>query len=124
MHRDEILKRIHDCETVLKDLENSMMWKILSSDMNIQRELLDSKWHLIRSSDKDKIDEMRVHKLAISHVLALPEIYKTHLENAQKALNEIDNIDSEIPKDYDLESTIETSKNEKGGDYSSRCGFT
>jgi hypothetical protein len=40
------------------------------------------------------------------------------LDNAQKALSEIDNISGEIPKDYDVETKIEGES--KGGDYGSR----
>jgi hypothetical protein len=118
MNRQQILERIHDCETVLKDLDTSRLWKILKSDLELQKSFLDDNWHLVKSSDKEKIDEMRVHKLAITHVLSLPEIYVRHLENAQKALNEIDNVSGEIPKDYDIETQIEGES--KGGDYGSR----
>jgi hypothetical protein len=62
---------------------------------------------------------MRVAKLSVSHILQLPLSYQKDLDNARKALAEIDNTDSEIPKDYDLETTVEKGKPE-GGDYGSR----
>ena len=119
MERQAILDRIDECETILKELEGSRIWAIITKDMERSQSFLDSNWQNVKSSDVDKRDELRIAKLAITHILNLPASYQKDLNDARNALNAIDNTDKEIPKDYDIETNIEKTKSE-GGDYGSR----
>lgn len=119
MQRQQILDRIHDCETVLRDINNSSIWKILVKDLEQTKELVDSKWQTVKMGDTANFEELRILKLSAVHILNLPNLYKQDLEAAQKALNAIDKVDTEIAKDYDLETNIED-KEPEGGDYGSR----
>ncbi|HHI04324.1 MAG TPA: hypothetical protein ENL45_02145 [Candidatus Woesearchaeota archaeon] len=104
-YRDELVKRIADCQIVISDLEKSPAWAVVVSDMQRQRELLDNTWQDI--IDEKKLQKARELKLAVMHILSLKNKYAEELASLQKQLEENDNPEEIVSKDYDNETITE-----------------
>jgi hypothetical protein len=74
--------------------------------------MLDDNWQEI--VEPDKLQKARELKFATMHILNLKSKYKEELVNIQEELRKAGNIDKEIPKDYDVESVVETNLGKKG----------
>jgi len=104
-YRDELIRRIDECQTVVKELENSTAWKIIIKDLEMQRKLIDDNWHLV--TDEKKLQEFRITKFAIMQLLNTKYKYEEDLKATQEELEKFDNPNKEISKDYDNETILE-----------------
>ena len=98
---NELVERISECNTVIRDIDNSPAWKVIVKDMGIQKTFLDDNWQNINDDKKTK--EARILKLAVMHVLTLKTKYKGDLKTSQDRLDIIRNPKTVIEKDYDTE---------------------
>lgn len=99
--RDELVRRIEDCQVVVGEIESNPAWKILMKDIQMERVRLDDNWQ--NFSDKDKFEQARIIKLSIMHLINVVEKYKYDLESCQKELATLDDPEGTIVKDYDEE---------------------
>lgn len=97
----DLIKRISDCSRVVDELESSPVWKIVQDDLEYQRQQIDDRWQEI--VDPQKIQEVRVLKMATMHILNLKHKYKEELDALETELDKLRNTDKEIIKDYDTE---------------------
>ena len=100
--REDLINRIAECNTVLNEIDSSNAWKVITKDLERHRQSIDGHWHLI-PKDSIKLEEARVTKMAIMHLIQLKEKYMSDLENSQIELDTIDNPKEQILKDYDTE---------------------
>jgi len=98
---NELVERISECNTVIRDIDNSPAWKVIVKDMGIQKTFLDDNWQNINDDKKTK--EARILKLAVMHVLTLKTKYEGDLKVAQQRLDIIRNPETVVDKDYDTE---------------------
>ena len=101
----ELLNRIEECEIVVNELDDSMVWKIVQKDLFFQKQMLDDNWQEIQEGEK--LQKARELKFATLHILRLKDKYQEELESKRKELALYQNIKEEIPKDYDMESKTE-----------------
>jgi len=104
-YRNELIKRIADCHTVIDGISNNSAWKVVVRDLTKNKELIDNNWHLV--NDEKKLTEFRVTKFAVVQLLNTIENYKNDLKAAEVELRKLDNPDKEIVKDYDGEGNYE-----------------
>ena len=97
--QDTLVKRIDECESVLKHLEECPAWVVITRDLDRYKKAIDDNWQDI--TDDKKLFEMKIIKLAYMQLLNLKDSYKLDLENAQKELHKMQNPDAVINKDYD-----------------------
>ena len=97
----ELVGRIEECGTVIRDIDNSPAWKVIIKDMEQQKSYWDDNWQDI--VDEEKLKVARIIKLATVHVLKLKEKYQTDLKSSQERLATIRNPETVIDKDYDTE---------------------
>ena len=98
---NELVERIDECNTVIRDIDSSPAWKVIVKDMGIQKTFLDDNWQNI--NDDKKTREARILKLAVMHVLTLKTKYQNDLKVSQERLAIIRNPESVVDKDYDTE---------------------
>ena len=98
---NELVERIGECNTVIRDIDSSPAWKVIVKDMGIQKTFLDDNWQNINDDKKTK--EARILKLAVMHVLTLKTKYEGDLKVAQQRLDIIRNPETVVDKDYDTE---------------------
>ena len=98
----EIINRIAECETVINEIDNSGLWKIVIKDMEEQRRMLDDNWQEI--TDSEKLQKARELKFATMHILTLKLKYEEELKAKQKELEQLQNLETEVIKDYDTET--------------------
>lgn len=94
-NEDEIIKRIKECELVVDKLQTDEVWNIVIRDAVRWTRHLDGLWQDV--VDEDKLNQMRILKLAYKHVADLPKKYKEQLTSLQENLKK----ENEIQKDYD-----------------------
>ena len=99
---EETIFRISECEQVINDLENSPAWRILLKDLQLQKQQIDDRWQDLTGNDLEK---MRVIKFANNHILALKNAYVEELKQLRVELNTYQNLDKNIIKDYDGETS-------------------
>lgn len=99
--QDKLVLRMGQCETVINDLENSPVWKIVISDMENERQELDDNWQGIW--DEDKLLAARVLKFSCKHILDLKYKYTEELKYLKILLKKMQSPETEVMKDYDVE---------------------
>ena len=97
----ELVGRIEECTTVIRDIDGSPAWKVIIKDMEEQKSYWDDNWQDI--VDEEKLKVARIIKLATVHVLRLKEKYQSDLKASQERLAKIRNPETVIDKDYDTE---------------------
>lgn len=102
---DELIRKIGDCELVIREVEGSEAWKILLRDLEQTRKNIDGHWHLL--AEKEKLDELRITKLAVNQILGLIDTYRHDLAMAKQELHNIRNPNEVLNKYYDTESNYE-----------------
>ena len=100
--QDTLVKRIDECESVLRHLEECPAWEVIQRDLERNKQFIDDNWQSVPEGD-NKLRELRVTKMAYIHLLNLKEGYKLDLDNAKKELHKLQNPDKAIAKDYDGE---------------------
>ncbi len=98
---NELVERIGECNTVIRDIDGSPAWKVIISDMEKQKKYWDDNWQDIINDEKLKV--ARIVKLATTHVLTLKDKYQSDLKVSQERLAIIRNPESVVDKDYDTE---------------------
>lgn len=98
---NELVERISECNAVIRDIDGSPAWKVIIKDMQREKERIDNNWQGVY--EREKLQLIRVLKMATTHILTLKEKYKTDLEAAQDRLDIIHNPKLTIDKDYDTE---------------------
>lgn len=98
---DKLILRMSECETVINDLDNSPLWKIVMRDTQEESQQLDDNWQAIW--DEKKLMAARVLKFACKHLVDLKYKYTEELKDIKKTLFILQNPDKEIRKDYDGE---------------------
>lgn len=91
----EIIKRIKECEMVVNKLDADPVWDVVIKDAVMWSRHLDSLWQDV--TDEDKLNQMRILKLAYKHVMDLPKKYREQLAALQENLKK----ENEIQKDYE-----------------------
>lgn len=99
-YKEGLQNRLGECSIVVDELENSVAWKVLLRDTKKQQELIDSNW---QDTKPEKIEAMKALKRATMHILAIPDQYKQEKEIIEKELDDMENPDKVIQKDYDNE---------------------
>ena len=94
-NEDELIKRIKECELVADNLYNNEVWKIVIKDAKMWVAQLDSVWQDV--FDKEKLDQMRIIKIAYKHIAELPQKYAQNLKELKTKLDRT----NEIEKDYE-----------------------
>lgn len=102
---NELVDKIKECNTVIRDIDNSPVWKIVVKDMNLQKKYLDDNWQNI--FDEEKLQRARELKMSVMHILNIKEKYSSDLKTARERLELIKNPQNEIDKDYDGETILE-----------------
>lgn len=103
--QDELCKRISDCENVIRHLAECPAWEVINNDLKLQMKVIDDNWHL--TNDEKQLNEFRVTKFAVMHLLNLKQKYEEDLKNSQGELNKLQTVEKSIVKDYDLETQTE-----------------
>jgi len=98
---NELVERIGECNTVIRDIDSSPAWKVIISDMEKQKKYWDDNWQDI--IDDEKLKVARIVKLATTHVLTLKDKYQSDLKVSQERLDIVRNPKSVVDKDFDTE---------------------
>jgi len=104
-YTEMLSRRIDECETVISEIDNSGLWKIVLRDMEEQKKMLDDSWQDI--TDPLKIQKARELKFATLHIVNLRDKYEEEMKSKQKELAQLQNYKNEITKDYDNETKLE-----------------
>ena len=97
-YEETLIDRIAECETVMRDLEQSEAWKIVIRDLGRWLEQIDSHWHM---ADEKQIKELRINKFAISKIKNLALGYAEDLKSCSAELDKLQNPEDNIIKDFD-----------------------
>jgi hypothetical protein len=100
-----IIKRIAECEEVINHLADCPAFKVITRDLDAQKKLIDDNWH--QCIDEKKLQEFRVTKFAIMHLVNLKDSYEGDLKTSKEELAKLRNTENEITKDYDTETQLE-----------------
>jgi hypothetical protein len=100
-----LLRRIDECNELLSHLDNCTAWKIIVKDLEEQRKMIDDNWHM--TTDEKKVQEFRITKFAIMHLLNIRNKYTEDLKQAHAQLKSYGSQDKAIIKDYDTETIHE-----------------
>ncbi len=103
--RDELVKRADECKEVVDNLEQTRAWQVIQADLLAEEEVLNNSWHNIY--DEKKLKAARVLKNAIRHILDLKQKYAQERDQLLKEIEETDNPDKYIQRDYDTETNYE-----------------
>lgn len=99
--KEELEQRIAKCDIVISGLEKNAAFNQVLSDFENQRKMIDDNWHWV--TDKTKLEEMRVTKLAVLSLLHTIDNYKSDKARCKAELVKIDNPEDLVNKDYDGE---------------------
>lgn len=102
---DELVERISACQDVVDKLEGDPVWQTVLRDAQVWVTKLDNTWQEIY--DQQKLDSLRVLKLAYRHIVELPNKYKTDLEVSKQRLDAMRSTETNIERDYDAETNLE-----------------
>jgi hypothetical protein len=105
MTEHELVGRIEECQRVVDEIDGSAVWQILRKDMEKQRKMLDDNWQDI--VDEERLQKAREMKYATLHILGLKRKYIDELTDLQEELRKLQNVDTEIERDYDNETLME-----------------
>jgi len=97
--REDLSSRISRCSLVVNELQNNDAFRCVMEDFQKHKEMIDSNWQFV--TDKEKLEEMRITKLAVLSLLNIIETYKADKTRAEAELLKMDNPDDLINKDYD-----------------------
>lgn len=96
---NELIKIIEKSGMVVHGLENNQAYIQLISDFKDTANKIDDAWHLV--SDLNKLNEMRITKLAAVSIVNALDNYKMDLNKATEQLAKLRNPDKIMDKDYD-----------------------
>ena len=100
---EQLIERISECQFIVEQLTSNKAWDLILKDAKEIVNNMDAHWQEIPVTDP-KLSEMRVYKLAYSHLFALPQKYFSDLEFLQRELDERQHKQEIIIKDYDEEN--------------------
>ena len=101
-YSDQLVGRVAECQTVISRLSTCPAWAVIKTDLNAQKQFLDDNWQNI--TDDKKMTEAKILKLAYAHLFSLERKYAEDLAEAQRALEDYQNQDKRVTKDYDTEN--------------------
>lgn len=96
---DEYIQRIERCNFIINGLENHEPFRAIMADFLQTIKNIDGAWHLM--SDINRLNELRVTKLAAVSIVNCLDNYKFDLEKSTKELAELQNPDKVIQRDVD-----------------------
>lgn len=99
---EELVHRMEECNMVLNELSKSAVWQIVVRDARELIRQLDNSWQDMPTDDL-KFREARVVKMACKHICDLPSKYIKELEGLEKAISDIQNVETVVQKDNDNE---------------------
>ena len=97
---EDVIQRIQECEIVVDELESSPTWKILITDIELQKQQLDDNWQTMTD---EQLDKARPLKFSAMHILTLKDAYAEELKQRRTELKTYQNQETEMIKDYDTE---------------------
>jgi len=97
--RQELQDKVSRCNMILRELENNQGFRAMLEDFNKTRMNIDNNWQFI--FEPDKLQEMRVTKMAVMSILNMLESYEHDKNTAAAKLVELDNEDKIISGDFD-----------------------
>lgn len=86
--RSELLVEVEKCRSIIGGLENNDSYKHLVADFKRASDELDSVWHL--TFDLDKLNQMRITKMAAQTLIGALDSYKYTLEKAKEQLERLE----------------------------------
>lgn len=86
--KESLLRKVSRNSAVVGHLKGSEAWQFVIEDMTEAKQRIDDAWAFV--TDKDKLQELRVSKLALIQVIHLLENYEHDLNMATKQLSEVD----------------------------------
>lgn len=99
--KDPIDLELSKINTVLNYLKGSEAWGIVIEDCISYAKELDNRWCYIVKPEE--MQEARVTKMALMHVMNLLDRYELNKQNLEKEKVSMDNIKDFIPRDMDIE---------------------
>ena len=100
--KQQLIDKIAECETVVRQVEGSEGWKIILKDIDATNKRIDENW--FKTFDDKVLNEFRVTKFAVMQLLNTINTYKSDLDLAKKEMYAIDNPNSIINSYYDSEN--------------------
>lgn len=98
---DEVLVvRMNECNMVLKELVENVVWKIVINDAQALIKQLDDNWHDMMPDSKE-FKEARVVKMACKHISELPKKYLQELTQLEEELTKRHAPQDMVSKDND-----------------------
>jgi len=95
---DQVIGRIKECQFVVEKLETDQLWLTVLKDANNWVVNIDNGWQ--DQYDIDKLNQMRVVKLAANQIKNMKEGYIQEWKLAQEELDRRRNPEN-VEKDYD-----------------------
>lgn len=86
---DSEVERIRELEVLVNEIDNSLVWKLATKELNSKKESLDSMWQSVPS---DEILRYQVSKLAIMEISSLVEEWKAELSELKNKMNAQKNV--------------------------------
>ena len=86
-NKEFLISKISRNSQILQELENSNAWRLICEDYKKEIEKVDSTWHLIPVEQKEKLEELRIMKMALVQIIEMPENYRHDLLKAQEQLS-------------------------------------
>ena len=96
---DLLAKRIEECESVVRHLDECPAWKVIEKDLKMCKQEIDDHWQDI--TDDIKLGKAREIKYAYLHLLNLKNKYQEDLNHSKQQMDAYQNPKTKILKDYD-----------------------
>lgn len=80
----DLIAEIEKCRLIVDGLENNDSYKKLVADFKEASEQIDSVWHI--TADLNKLNEMRITKMAAQTLVTALDSYKFSLQRAKEQL--------------------------------------
>lgn len=88
----DLIREIEKCRSIVDGLENNESYKRLVADFKEAADQIDSVWHL--TADLNKLNEMRITKMAANTLVTALDGYKYSLERAKEQLESLKDQDA------------------------------
>lgn len=89
-----LLKKVERNALIIAELKNSIAWKYVLEDFADVKIRIDESWAFVPATDSEKLQELRVSRLAIGQIIGLLDNYQHDMKHASEMLEKL-NSDSE-----------------------------
>lgn len=90
MDKDFLLRKISRNSQIVSELKDSASWRMIREDFLDTKRRIDDTWAFVPVTEPEKLQELRVTRLAVDSIINLLGNYEHDLKTAQEQLAKAD----------------------------------